>query len=113
MTDELLDKQLRELTYPVAVDVTDAVMDQIRRTPLLVPQHRKFSWRKVSVGVAACVALAIGINFATLYTRTFDVAQIGITLAEVYDYHADYGYESTSDYGLGFVESLYDDPQSL
>lgn len=107
MTDEILIKQLREIEYPGQVDVTDAVMLQVRKTPIMA-MSRRHTWRRVSVAAVASLALIFGINVALIYSRDYNVNQIGCSLAEVYDYHADYGLNVESEYSLGFIESLYE-----
>lgn len=105
--DDILIQQLREINYPGQVDVTDRVMQQIAQRPLLVPApaHR---WKRISIVAAACAALFVAVNFALIYTRDYNVSQIGSCLAEVYDYHADYGSGETDYYTLGGIESLYE-----
>lgn len=105
--EDILIQQLRDINYPGAIDVADAVMRQIGGKPLLVPQ-RHFRWGRISAGVAACAVLFVGINITRLFTHEYDLAQISTALTEVYDYHADYGYGNESYYSLGSIEALYE-----
>lgn len=92
MTDDTLMQQLRELKYPGKVDVAEAVMAQVRKKPLLVsaPAKPKWGYRKVVAAVAACVVLAVGVEFVYTLTRSYDSAQIADDIATVYDFHAGY-----------------------
>lgn len=105
--EDILIQQLREINYPSPIDVTDAVMRQVGNKPILVSK-RHFSWGRISVGVAACAILFVGINITRLFTHEYDLTQISTALTEVYDYHADYGYGSESYYSLGSIEALYE-----
>lgn len=100
--DDLL-QQLRALHYPNDIDVVDAVMDKVRKTPLLVSDYRKttanlykntFRRIAVAVAVAACAVIAVAINVVNLYTRSYNEAQISDVIASVYNYQADYGSSS-------------------
>ena len=98
--DDLL-QQLRALRYPNDIDVVDAVMDKVRKTPLLVSDYRqtaaippKYTFRRIAVAVAACAVIAVAINVVNLYTRSYNEAQISDVIASVYNYQADYGSSS-------------------
>lgn len=108
MTDNLLIKELCEIKYPGKVDVTDAVMEQVCRNPVLAPVRRRSPWRQLSVAAVACLAIAFGVQFLLIYAHDYNVNQIGNALAEVYSFHADYGNDVESEYTLGFIEALYD-----
>ncbi len=97
-SDDFLIQQLRELSYPGRVDVTQAVMAEVRKRPLLVaePALHKGMIRKLSVAVAACAVIAVGLfYFMPSYLRTYDNGQIATEIATVYDYHAGYAEEDT------------------
>ncbi len=98
--DDLL-QQLRALHYPNDIDVVDAVMYKVRKTPLLVSDYRqttanpyKNTFRRIAVAVAACAVIAVAINVVNLYTRSYNEAQISDVIASVYNYQADYGSSS-------------------
>lgn len=98
MTDDTLIQQLREMHYPGKVDVVDSVMEQVAKRPLLAPvPSRSHRWIRAVLTAAACALLAVGVNMVLLQNRQFDSKSIGTCLAEVYDYHSDYGY--VSEYG--------------
>lgn len=107
MTDDLLIQQLRELKYPGKVDVTEAVMAEVRRRPLLVSEPAKSKWgiKRISAVVAACAVVAVALNYVTTFTRTYDSTQIADDIATVYDYHAGYA-ENDSYYESYLVEAL-------
>ena len=68
MTDDLLIQQLRELRYPGRVDVTEAVMADVRKRPLLVSESAKPKWsiKRISAVAAALAILLVSINFVTI-----------------------------------------------
>ncbi len=107
MTDDMFIQQLRELRYPGKVDVIQAVMAEVKKKPLLVaePPKPKWGFKRVSAVVAACAVFAVGIRFASMYTRTYDSAQIADDLAAVYDYHANYADNNTC-YEAYLVDAL-------
>ena len=82
---------LRSINYPADIDVTAAVMEQVRKRPLLAPAvQRRQRFQRIATAVAACAVLAVAFNVTMLYTRNYNEAQIGSLIASVYDYHADY-----------------------
>lgn len=109
MTEDIYLQQLRDMRYPGDIDVVDAVMEQVRNKPLLVPQPSKtIRLRRIVASVAACAAIVLAINLTHLYTRDYNEAQIGDMMAEVYGFYDDYG--STADYyEMGAVELLYEE----
>ena len=108
MTETDILQQLRDMRYPGTIDVVDPVMQQVRNKPLLTPKHNTPQRiRRYSTAVAACLILAIGINVTLLFTRNYDEAQISNMIADVYNYHADYGNMTEAGFGVGLVESLY------
>lgn len=108
MTETDILQQLRDMRYPGTIDVVAPVMQQVRNKPLLTPQHNTPQRiKRFSTAVAACLILAIGINVTLLYTRNYDEAQISNMIAEVYNYHADYGNITEAGFGVGIIESLY------
>ena len=91
ITDDEVLQMIRNMNYPADIDVTDAVMAQVRKTPLLMPEkQRRQRFQRVATAVAACAVLAVAFNITMLYTRNYNEAQIGNFIASVYDYHADY-----------------------
>lgn len=109
MTEDIFLQQLRDMRYPGDIDVVNAVMEQVRNKPLLFTQPKQAGrFRKILAGAAACAALAVAANVAHLYTRDYNEAQIGDMMAEVYDYHADYGSITADYYDLGAVEAIYE-----
>jgi len=107
MTDDILLQQLRELKYPGKVDVTEAVMAEVRRRPLLVSKPAKSRWgfKQISVAVAACAVLAVGLRYVSIFAHQYDSAQIADDIATVYDYHAGYA-ENNSCYEAYLVDAL-------
>ncbi len=108
MTDDRLIQELRELRYPGQVDVTEAVMAEVRQRPLLVaqPTQRRWYWKKISVAVAACVAVAVGLGVMSLFTQSFDEQQMASDIATVYDYHAGYAESDATYYESYLVDAL-------
>jgi hypothetical protein len=96
MTDDLLIQQLRELRYPGRVDVTEAVMADVCKRPLLVSESAKPKWsiKRISAVAASLAILLVSINFVTIFTRSYDSAQLATDIASVYDFHADYASNS-------------------
>lgn len=91
ITDDEALQTIRAMHYPDDIDVTDSVMAQVRKTPLLIPQRqRRQRFQRIATVVAACAVLAVAFNVTMLYTRNYNEAQIGSLIASVYDYHADY-----------------------
>lgn len=90
MAEDILIQQLREIKYPGTIDITNKVMAEVSKRPLLVPAKR-FNIVRFATAAAACILLAVAINFTLIFTRNYDTHQIGNALAEVYDFHADYG----------------------
>lgn len=89
--DDDLMQMIRSLQYPDNIDVTDAVMAQVRKTPLLLlEKQRRQRFHRFASAVAACAVLAVAFNVTMLYTRNYNEAQIGNVIASVYNYHADY-----------------------
>ena len=108
MTDNDILQQIRDMRYPYTVDVVNQVMEQVRNKPLLVPrQTHGFNLRHVATAVAACLLLAVGINFTLLFTHDYNEAQIGNMIADVYAFHADYGSSADSYSDLGAIVSFY------
>lgn len=107
MKEELIIEQLRELRYPGTIDVTSAVMDQVRNKPLLVRTSAPSKARRITISIAACLICAIGINVALLFLRSYDNVQIGNAIAEVYDFNADYA-ASNSSIDFGDLSFLYE-----
>ncbi len=108
MTDNDILQQLRDMRYPATIDVVAPVMEQVRNKPLLTPKtNAPHRFRRITSAVAACIALAIGINVALLFTRDYDEGQISNMIAEVYNYQADYADMTEAGFGLGVIESLY------
>ncbi len=107
MNDDTLIQQLRELKYPGKIDVTEAVMVQVRKKPLLVsvPAKPKWNYKRIVVAVAACVVLAVGVELVYTLTRSYDSAQIADDIATVYDFHADYA-DGNLYYGACLADAL-------
>lgn len=107
MTDDLFIQQLRELKYPGKVDVTEAVMAEVRRRPLLVsaPAKSKWGFKRISTIAASFALLVVAIYFTNIYTQSYDSAQIADDIATVYDYHAGYA-ENNSSYEAYLVDAL-------
>lgn len=82
---ELRLAQMRDVHCPHKVDVTDRVMAAIASQP-----HPKSAplrpWYRYAAVVAACVAALFAVNLTLLYTRSFDEAQIGSLISDVYSY---------------------------
>lgn len=111
MTENDIIQQLRDMRYPHDIDVTDAVMAQVSKTPLLVAKPEpRFKVSHLVATVAACVAIVLTINITALYTHDYNEQSIGNMIAEVYNYHADYGEltASVSSYDFGAIEALYE-----
>lgn len=111
MTDEDLIQQLRDMHYPGRVDAVDAVMAQVANRPLLAPAPpRPRRWIRYTSAAAACALLAVGVNMALLLGRQYDSQSIGSCMAEVYDYHTDYGYAAengaVSEHDFGTAEEF-------
>ncbi len=106
--DDLLIQQLREINYPGQVDVTDAVMQQVRQRPILAPSRKTVRWKQISWGIAACVVLFVAINITTLFTKEYNVSQIGNSIVELYDYQDQYGSHEGGYYSVGVIESFYE-----
>lgn len=82
-------QQMREMHYENPIDVTDRVMEQVSRTPLLVPSAptvKRRIFRYVGA-VAASVLVLLAVNFAWVNFRHYDDNQINTLFAEVYDYN--------------------------
>ena len=106
MTEDSLIQQMRDMRYPGQVDVADSVMAQVASRPLLAPQHpHRMRW--IAYAAVACVLLAVGINIALQPVRQFDTRSISGCLAEVYDYHTDYGQNTDAGYYIGVEELFY------
>lgn len=107
MTEDTLIQQMRDMRYPGQVDVVDAVMAQVSNRPILSPVAlRAQRWHRAAMAAAACALLAVGINMTVMQTRHFDVKSISGCLAEVYDYHSDYTYESAADEDSAIEEDV-------
>ena len=108
MTDNDILQQLRDMRYPATIDVVAPVMEQVRNKPLLTSQrpapHR---FRRITTAVAACLALAVGVNIALLFTHDYDEGQLSNMIAEVYNYQAEYTDIAEAGFGLGAIENLY------
>ena len=91
ITDDELMQLMRSMQYTEDIDVTAAVMEQVRKRPFLAPQtQRRQRFQRFSTAVAACAVLAVALNVTILFTRNYNEAQIGDVIASVYNYHADY-----------------------
>lgn len=79
-------EQLARLQYPRQVDVTDRVMAQVMQHPYLRPRQRSKVWRYMGVAaVAASLALVV-VNVTSVYTRPYDVENMGSMISQVNDY---------------------------
>ena len=108
ITDEELTQLIRSINYPDDIDVTAAVMEQVRKTPILAPvKQRRQRFQRFATAVAACAVLAVAFNVTMLYTRNYNEAQIGDVIASVYNYHADYEINSQLHESAAF-EYLYE-----
>lgn len=106
MTEDSLIQQMRDMRYPGQVDVADAVMAQVASRPLLALQHpQRRRW--IAYAAAACALLAVGISVALRSSQQFDSSSISGCLAEVYDYHTDYGQNADAGYYIGVEELFY------
>lgn len=91
ITDDELTQMLRSINYPADIDVTAAVMEQVRKRPLLAPAvQRRQRFQRIATAVAACAVIAVALNITLLFTHDYNEDQIGSFIASVYDYHADY-----------------------
>lgn len=109
MTDDLLKQRIAAIQCPGKVDVVSAVMDEVRRRPLLaaVPSLslRKVKW--VAAAVAACVVVPILMNIVSTFGRQYNTGIMADDIASVYDYHAGYG-DNGSYYEAYLVDVLLD-----
>jgi hypothetical protein len=107
MIDDIFIQQLRELHYDGKVDVTQAVMAEVRKKPLLVsaPDKSRWSLKRISAVVAACVVVAVIFNFIPTYTHQVDTTQLADDIAAIYDFHAGYG-DNNSYYEYYLEEAL-------
>ena len=112
-----IDEQLQELsqlTCPRQVDVVDAVMNEVRQHPYLMPnvemrqaassRHRKVVWRRIALTAVAAMAALVVINLS--FRPSYNEEQIGTMLAYVSDY--DY-YLPVEELAENPIEFLYDD----
>lgn len=74
---------LRHTSYHRKVDVTDAVMQEVSRQPLLMPQSRRISWQRWTV--AASVALLLSVGVAAFFIGKPSNANIIATFNDVYN----------------------------
>ena len=99
MNNDSIIEELRNLNYTGKVDVVDQVMSQVANKPLLVGQQpQKQRIRRYIYAAAACLLLVAGVSVALKYTNNYHDNQIGSMLAEVYDYHYDYGTFADDEY---------------
>ena len=112
MTENDILQQLRDMRYPHDIDVADAVMARLSKSPILAPAKTKtVCFQRVAAAVAACAVLAVSVNVALLFFHDYNEQSIGSMISEVYDYHADYDNltASLSDYDVSSIESFYED----
>ena len=83
---ELRLAQMRDVHCPHKVDVTDRVMAAIASQPASSKVRPLRPWYRYAAVVAACVAALFAVNLTLLYTRSFDKAQIGSLISDVYSY---------------------------
>lgn len=111
MTENDILQQLRDMRYHKDIDVTDAVMARVSKSPILAPVKKKTAtFQRIAIAIAACAVLVVTINVALIFTRDYNEQSIGSMISEVYNYHADYGglTASLSDYEINSIESFYE-----
>lgn len=114
MTDDNILKELHDMHYTGEVDVVDSVMEQVRKRPYLMsPAHPWRTVRRVVASVAACAALIAIINVTNVFVSDYNEPQMSALMAEVYDFHADYGNFSEDSYDMGAVEYFYSDDADM
>lgn len=111
MTENDLLQQLRDMRYPNDIDVTDAVMARVSKSPYLSSVGTKaVNLKRIVAAVAACAVLAVTINVALFFAHDYNEQSIGSMISEVYNYHADYGSLTASLSGseITSIESFYE-----
>lgn len=81
-------EEMRNMRYDGKVDVVDAVMEQVRKRPIMVAPK---PYKRYAFIAAACTVLAVGIGVVSVIHRNATEAQISDMFAQVYDYNASYG----------------------
>ena len=73
ITDDEALQTIRAMHYPDDIDVTDAVMAQVRKTPLLIPQRqRRQRFQRIATAVAACAVADYETNSQLIESAAFD-----------------------------------------
>ena len=103
-----IDEQLEQLAHlqcPRQVDVVDRVMAEVKQKPYLQPARRRL-WRPISIAAAAAVAVLLVVNVVSLYTHSYDEANLGLTLVQVNDYSS---WSTVEDLAVNPYEYLYEE----
>ena len=107
-------EQIRQIEAPVKVDVTDAVMEQIGHTQLLVskqPQHKRMG-RTATIAAAACFMAAVVVTAVVTRSdaQAASVEQNDFSnrLNDLYNYFDDYTYGEAVENAVLYENSTID-----
>lgn len=95
--DDILD-QLRDLRYPDSIDVTEAVMAQVRKRPYLQPVPVHTRRHRYVAAVASVLFAIVGAHSIYWVTDNYRQERISDMMVDIYDSHADYDYTAGPEY---------------